>query len=923
VKRISWTSALVAGAFLLWQSPPRTNAAETTKPQRLIPVAAAASSAAGRDSRAEQAMDGDPKTRWSSRATDHESLTLDLGTEQVIGEVALLWEAACAEVYQIQVSADDKTWHVVFTEIAGGPGEKRITFEPVSARYVRMQGIKRKTKWGYSLFSFDVIPSSGNPAPLAKYPTPEEIRFDRKELRPRSYYLVEASGARPGSYPLWLDSQQVYWTITGTADGTAESLLAEDGTVELYPRAWSLMPYLLVGGRLISARDVELSQSLADGYLPIPSVEWKTGSLVFRQTLFTWGEGGRDISYALYTIENQGTGKQAGALFLTLRPFQVTPPWQGDGGMTDIFSVRTRYGADHSSVLVNETQLLYCVTAPDAAGAVSFQGGDVLDYIPKGNVPPLVTAFDPWGGATAALRYDFALAPGEKAEYLLAAPLTGGYPAATPTAAEVHEALSKTRSFWEKELNRVRIELPDPYPFNVLRANLAYLLINRDGPALQAGSRNYERSWIRDGSLMGIALLRTGHPEEAAAYIRWIADHQLLSGDVPCMINADGSQWDWGKTLLEYDGQGAFVTLVAEYDAYTKDRVLVNDVFTNVTRALEFLDSLRKKRLTDEFRAATDERARFYGILPLSVSHEGYTAPGKHSYWDDFWALGGWREGQSLAKLVGRDDLVPWMSGEESGLRSNLLVSIRKTQEAKGISTIPGCAELGERDATSTTIALWPTEEYLHLPREQVVETLDGYYRHTFLPRLKPDKDPHGKALPYEMRNVTAALILGQKQRAWEMFDYFLQCTRPHAWCEWGEVIYVDYRNPDYIGDMPHSWGGADYIHALRTAFLLESEDSLKLGLGIREEWLPDGGKIAISDAPTHYGNISYAVARNGSNLRVQVEGRGKAPPKGYLLVSPLAARIRQVMVNGQEWQDFNGETVHFSALPADIAIAY
>ena len=35
---------------------------------------------------------------------------------------------------------------------------------------------------------------------------------------------------------------------------------------------------------------------------------------------------------------------------------------------------------------------------------------------------------------------------------------------------------------------------------------------------------------------------------------------------------------------------------------------------------------------------------RFYGLLPPSISHEGYSAKPMHSYWDDFWALQGLRD---------------------------------------------------------------------------------------------------------------------------------------------------------------------------------------------------------------------------------------------------------------------------------------
>ena len=60
-----------------------------------------------------------------------------------------------------------------------------------------------------------------------------------------------------------------------------------------------------------------------------------------------------------------------------------------------------------------------------------------------------------------------------------------------------------------------------------IRANLAYILINHDGAGIQPGSRSYERSWIRDGSLTSTALLRLGHPEEVRDFINWYARYPV------------------------------------------------------------------------------------------------------------------------------------------------------------------------------------------------------------------------------------------------------------------------------------------------------------------------------------------------------------------------------------------------------------
>ena len=85
------------------------------------------------------ATDGDPGTRWSSLSTDPQWLEVDLGTPTAICSVGLLWEAAYATAFQIQVSNDNSTWTTVYSTTTGTGGQE--TF-PVSttARYIRMYG---------------------------------------------------------------------------------------------------------------------------------------------------------------------------------------------------------------------------------------------------------------------------------------------------------------------------------------------------------------------------------------------------------------------------------------------------------------------------------------------------------------------------------------------------------------------------------------------------------------------------------------------------------------------------------------------------------------------------------------------------------------------------------------------------------------
>src|SRR5260370_25332046 len=75
------------------------------------------------------------------------------------------------------------------------------------------------------------------------------------------------------------------------------------------------------------------------------------------------------------------------------------------------------------------------------------------------------------------------------------------------------------------------------------------------------------------------------------------------------------------------------------------------ELWPAVLAATRYLERLREQRLAPEF--CTPERRACYGLLPESVSHEGYLAHPVHAYWDDFWALRGLGDAADLARALG------------------------------------------------------------------------------------------------------------------------------------------------------------------------------------------------------------------------------------------------------------------------------
>jgi chitodextrinase len=111
------------------------------------------------------AVDGDINTRWSSEFSDSQSLTVDLGAPPVyIEKVIIHWERAYAQEYFLQV--DDGTGWTDVRHETSCQGGADTTVVNQMARWIRMDGIKRATAWGYSIWEFEVFPSCAGASPV-------------------------------------------------------------------------------------------------------------------------------------------------------------------------------------------------------------------------------------------------------------------------------------------------------------------------------------------------------------------------------------------------------------------------------------------------------------------------------------------------------------------------------------------------------------------------------------------------------------------------------------------------------------------------------------------------------------------------------------------------------------------------------------
>jgi hypothetical protein len=812
-----------------------------------------------------------------------QTLDLDFQHPREFSGVVLRWPSGTPRplAYTLLASDDGRRWHRLRKASASDGGLDAIHLPEHEARWLRVQAQR------------------GAPRPAL------ELR-DASQWPDFNAVLAElARDATPGAMPRAFLGQQNYWALVGVDGGGERSaLLSEDGAIELGRGGFSIEPAVQVdGGVPVTWADVTPTQSLRDGYLPLPTVQWRHDA--FTLEVEAAADGPRDAPHALarYTLVNRGDQRRRFTLLLAARPWQVNPPQQfltTPGGASAVRTLAWEEGV----LALNGHAALRPTAVPQAVTALPFDGGAGLTALR--DAPPLRTLTDPQAHASALLRFEVTLAAGERRTIGWTAPLAPDA-AAKPERADataLDARFERADAQWRARLNRVALTLPPDAQgiADTLRSTLAQMLQSRDGPALKPGTRSYARSWVRDGAMMVAALLRLGEVDAAREFVDWYVGFVFDSGKVPCCVDRRGAD-----PVAENDSHGQYLYAVAELWRHTRDRALLQRHWPTVQRVVAYQEQLRQSERSERNR--TPARAHLFGLLPPSISHEGYSDKPAYSYWDNFWALRGYKDAVLIARTLGHHAQAQQWTAWTQSFERELDASITAAAAHHRLDVIAGAADRGDFDPTSTTIALDPAQA--SLPPALLANTFERYWR-------EAEQRTRGERAwkdytPYELRSVSALARLGHADRAHAMLDFFFRDRRPAAWNQWAEVVRPGYRERGFFGDLPHAWVASDYIRSALDLFAYEQEAdaSLVVGAGWKAEWLQHG--LELRGLSTSFGTLGYRLERTGDGWRFTLTSALPEALGGLRLHWPGSGSLPTARLDGRElaWQ---GRTL---ALPA------
>jgi hypothetical protein len=171
----------------------------------------------------------------------------------------------------------------------------------------------------------------------------------------------------------------------------------------------------------------------------------------------------------------------------------------------------------------------------------------------------------------------------------------------------------------------------------------------------------------------------------------------------------------------------------------------------------------------------------------------------------------------------------------------------------------------------------------------------DNLFLHGWGMANEPVYNPQGTA--YLLRDDPAAAI--------RTFYSMMACAFSHSTYE---PVEHRWTHGQYFG--PPSTDGA-WAELYRNMLVQElDDDTLLLFAATPRNWLDDGKKIQVVNAPTYYGKLSAWVQSRAElgEILAEIEMPTSIPPKSVLirLRHPRSCPMRSVKVNGQSWTDFD-----------------
>ncbi len=442
-------------------------------------------------------------------------------------------------------------------------------------------------------------------------------------------------------------------------------------------------------------------------------------------------------------------------------------------------------------------------------------------------------------------------------------------------------------AYWnEVDLPYDRFAIPDPAVQNLLDSCIRNLYQAReqknDKPKFQVGPTCYRGAWAADGPFLLEAATYLGRVVEARAGLE-----QQVDGDD-------------GPGGVEFSKKsGLRLWMVWRHAQLTGDRQWLEEMWPRVEREVNQIIEYRKATRDDPQQAN-------FGLMPIGFGDGGLG--GKHrEYTNIYWTLAGLHAAIEMAAALGNpvgekwhleyDDY--WQTFERARQRDKLVDSAGNTYVPV---TMQGeKPQLPQCGAWAFLQSIFPGRIF-RADDELMLGTmamLDANQREGLI---------YGTGwIPDGIWNYAASfyghahLWLGHGPKAAATLYAFGNHASPLL-C-WREEQNVVGERSQFVGDMPHNWGSAEFIRLVRHLLILERGDELHLCEGLPRAWTQPGAQLRMVEVPTTFGDVGLVmkVSANGQSAQLIVNPPRRRPPaKMVVHLESFERPIASIKVDGK-----------------------
>ncbi|MBI2440262.1 MAG: hypothetical protein HYV35_02710 [Lentisphaerae bacterium] len=694
------------------------------------------------------------------------------------------------------------------------------------------------------------------------------------------------------------------WALTGLKDSPCEQGVAWDGEIHCLDRRITLA----VGAPPVYLADVRdtVRRRLMDGWLPAVIVEGQVGNVAIAQTSFAvYADGEQEERPAMFVgiqLNNVGNDRFNGPLRIEVRD-APEDPYAGTLGVEIFAPPRDR------------TPSMW-----------SFENGVLIR-----NGRPYLASAQPCrvGAEPSVMEFAIALAPGETQRFALAAPLLPWQPTLDQTlqlaANPLDKALAWFRYYWERLFaSAMKLDLPEKRLNHLHRAVLAQLFINADGNILPYGAAPS----TYDGAVYGVEegygmrlLAMSGFGNDVKRYMEatYLRPKFMAKADVFTRVEDRNQQIRNGL-------EPAFAV---ELFRLTGDRQWISRHVQLLQDCAEWTIANRRKTM----RLEAGQRPIHYGLLPMWAFSGDIHEP-CYPLFPNFACWRGLADTAWLLKELGSTDLAARYRREADDYRKTLLQVVdalyRKDVEPPFLpldttATAPSHGDYYQLFG-SLLMDLLPFECADRRAR-YIGDFLEADNRvFCGLPRLRRNIGDGGIDAIYGLGYIMS-LLHQERVREFLIAVYAYQVFNMEHACftsrESNRIfasdlhVHTPHPHSDWSGPLPcSSAAGALLVRHMvvteETLGMAEYTGKLLLLHGAPRRWYEPGKRIAVENAATYFGQVSFAVepSANGGNIvaTVIMPEEKKCSGLSLRLRDPQGRHIISITVNGKPSRNFNVE---------------